>query len=122
MSGSQRAAHIRCLLKFVGFILFQRIQGYHEGLAAHAFWWAQRGLAPKEGVFVRLMSGALNSDFARTKGNPVAGWELRLGDFRVLYDVDESQRVVTVQVVGDKRGNQLIVQGEEFSEHESDRP
>lgn len=51
--------------------------------------------------------------------NPVAGWELRLGDYRVLYDVDEVKRVVTVQVVGEKRGNKFIVQGEEFGEHES---
>ncbi len=54
--------------------------------------------------------------------NPVAGWELRLGDYRVLYDVDETERVVTVQVVGEKEGNRLIVQGQEFIEHESDRP
>lgn len=52
--------------------------------------------------------------------NPVAGWELRLGDFRVLYDVDEVQRVVTVHVVGEKRGNRLLVQGQEFTTHESD--
>jgi mRNA-degrading endonuclease RelE of RelBE toxin-antitoxin system len=37
--------------------------------------------------------------------NPVAAWELRLGDFRVLYDVDEESRVVTIQVIGEKRGN-----------------
>ena len=53
--------------------------------------------------------------------NPVAGWELRLGDFRVLYDVDEVQRLVTVQVVGEKRGNRLLVQGQEFWTHESDQ-
>lgn len=52
--------------------------------------------------------------------NPVAGWELKLGDFRVLYDIAEEQRVVTVQVVGEKRGNRLIVQGQELTEHESD--
>jgi mRNA-degrading endonuclease RelE of RelBE toxin-antitoxin system len=54
--------------------------------------------------------------------NPVAGWELRLGDYRVLYDVDEVERVVTVQVVGEKQGNRLLVQGEEFTEHDRDRP
>jgi mRNA-degrading endonuclease RelE of RelBE toxin-antitoxin system len=53
--------------------------------------------------------------------NPVAGWELRLGDYRVMYDVDELNRDVTVQVVGEKRGNRLIVKGKEFYEHESDR-
>jgi mRNA-degrading endonuclease RelE of RelBE toxin-antitoxin system len=55
----------------------------------------------------------------KMRPNPVAGWELKLGDFRVLYDIAEEQRVVTVQVVGEKRGNRLIVQGQEFTEHES---
>jgi mRNA-degrading endonuclease RelE of RelBE toxin-antitoxin system len=54
--------------------------------------------------------------------NPVATWELRLGDYRVLYDVDEASRMVTVLVVGEKRGNRLVVQGREFTSHESDRP
>ncbi len=27
--------------------------------------------------------------------NPVAGWELRLGDYRVLYDVDSISRSVS---------------------------
>ena len=49
----------------------------------------------------------------------MAGWELRLGDYRVLYDVQEADRVVTVQVVGEKVGNRLIVQGEEYTDHES---
>jgi mRNA-degrading endonuclease RelE of RelBE toxin-antitoxin system len=54
--------------------------------------------------------------------NPVAGWELRLADYRVLYDVDDQSRVVQVQVIGEKLGNRLIVQGEEYSAHEGDRP
>ena len=58
----------------------------------------------------------------KMRPNPVAGWELRLGDFRVLYDVDDQRRVVQVQVIGEKVGNRLIVQGEEYSGHESDRP
>jgi mRNA-degrading endonuclease RelE of RelBE toxin-antitoxin system len=53
--------------------------------------------------------------------NPVAGWELRLGDYRVMYDVDESNRAVSVQVVGEKQGNRLLVQGKEYHEHESNR-
>nr|AUN37388.1 hypothetical protein [uncultured bacterium] len=54
--------------------------------------------------------------------NPVAAWELRLGDYRVLYDVDEKERTVSVQVVGEKSGNCLLVQGREYKCHESDRP
>ncbi len=52
--------------------------------------------------------------------NPVAGWELRLGDFRVLYDVDETEQVVIVQVIGEKERNRFLVQGQEYTEHESD--
>ena len=51
--------------------------------------------------------------------NPVASWELRLGDYRVLYEVDEIERVVTVEIVGEKKGNRFIVQGMEFTDHES---
>jgi mRNA-degrading endonuclease RelE of RelBE toxin-antitoxin system len=54
--------------------------------------------------------------------NPVAGWELRLGDYRALYDVDHEQRIVTIQVVGEKVGNRLIVRGQEYKTHEVDRP
>jgi mRNA-degrading endonuclease RelE of RelBE toxin-antitoxin system len=54
--------------------------------------------------------------------NPVATWELRLGDYRVLYNVSESDRTVNVLVVGEKRGNQLYVLGKEYTTHDSDRP
>jgi mRNA-degrading endonuclease RelE of RelBE toxin-antitoxin system len=50
--------------------------------------------------------------------NSVAGWELRLGDYRVLYDVDAVEQAVTVQAIGEKRGNRLFIQGQEFDEHE----
>jgi mRNA-degrading endonuclease RelE of RelBE toxin-antitoxin system len=50
--------------------------------------------------------------------NPVAGWELRLGDYRILYDVDDNARIVLIHAVGEKSGNRLLVRGEEFTEHE----
>ena len=53
--------------------------------------------------------------------NPVAQRELRLfGKYRVLFNVDEANETVTIILVGDKRGNSLFVQGEEFTAHESD--
>jgi mRNA-degrading endonuclease RelE of RelBE toxin-antitoxin system len=52
--------------------------------------------------------------------NPAASWELRLGDYRVLYDVAEEERFVNVLVVGEKRGNRLYVLGKENTAHESD--
>ncbi len=56
------------------------------------------------------------------RDNPIAGWELRLGDYRVLYDVDETSRIVMIHVVGEKQGNRLVVQGQEYTRHESNRP
>jgi mRNA-degrading endonuclease RelE of RelBE toxin-antitoxin system len=53
--------------------------------------------------------------------NSVAEWELRLGDCRILYNVDEQQRTVSIQVIGEKVGNRLIVRGQEYTTHESNR-
>ena len=53
--------------------------------------------------------------------NPLAQRELRLfGKYRVLFNIDEEDAVVTILLVGEKQGNKLIVQGEEFHGHESD--
>jgi mRNA-degrading endonuclease RelE of RelBE toxin-antitoxin system len=53
--------------------------------------------------------------------NPVAQRELRLfGKYRVLFNVNEEAQEVTIILVGEKRGNSLIVQGEEFAAHEGD--
>ena len=46
-----------------------------------------------------------------------ATWELRFGpsnSFRVFYDVDNTQNVVTVLAIGVKEGNRLFIGGEEF--------
>ena len=55
--------------------------------------------------------------------NPVAQRELRLfGKYRVLFRVDEEAEEVTIVLVGEKRGNALVVQGEEFTQHHEDYP
>jgi mRNA-degrading endonuclease RelE of RelBE toxin-antitoxin system len=55
--------------------------------------------------------------------NPIAGRELRLfGKYRVLFRVDEPARVVTIVLVGEKRGESLLVQGKEFIEHHEADP
>jgi mRNA-degrading endonuclease RelE of RelBE toxin-antitoxin system len=43
--------------------------------------------------------------------NPAAGWELRVGDFRSLYNVDEPSRVVEIVAIGVKVGDLLFVRG-----------
>ena len=53
--------------------------------------------------------------------NRVAQRELRLfAKYRVLFNVDEENEKVTIILAGEKRGNSLFVQGEEFTGHESD--
>jgi mRNA-degrading endonuclease RelE of RelBE toxin-antitoxin system len=46
-----------------------------------------------------------------------ATWELRFGpgnQFRVFYDIDQEQHVVAVLAIGIKRGNRLLIGGEEM--------
>lgn len=43
------------------------------------------------------------------------GWELRVGKYRVFYDVDEEASVVSVVSVGYKERNQLYIRGQEVN-------
>ena len=52
--------------------------------------------------------------------NRVAERELRLlGKYRILFSVDKEAKIVTLILVGEKRGNKLMVCGVEFRAHES---
>jgi mRNA-degrading endonuclease RelE of RelBE toxin-antitoxin system len=47
--------------------------------------------------------------------NPLAPWELRSGDLRVYYDVEEEpEAVVYVNAVGVKERNQVYIAGEVY--------
>ncbi len=50
----------------------------------------------------------------RLRPNQLAEWELRLGAFRVFYDVDQVNGVVKIEAIGHKQGNKLFVHGEEY--------
>jgi mRNA-degrading endonuclease RelE of RelBE toxin-antitoxin system len=50
----------------------------------------------------------------RLRPNQLAEWELRIGDFRVFYDVDEAQALVKIEAIGYKEGSRLFVHGEEY--------
>jgi mRNA-degrading endonuclease RelE of RelBE toxin-antitoxin system len=46
-----------------------------------------------------------------------ATWELRFGpknSFRVFYEVDDTERAVTILAIGVKQGNRLFIGGQEF--------
>ncbi len=46
--------------------------------------------------------------------NPLAPWELRIGDLRVYYDIEEEpQQQVTIVAVGVKDHNRLLIADEE---------
>lgn len=47
--------------------------------------------------------------------NPLAPWELRVGELRVYYDVEEQpERLVVVLAIGVKDRNRVMIGGEEF--------
>lgn len=55
--------------------------------------------------------------------NRVAQRELRLlGKYRVLFDVNPNTEEITIVVVGEKLGEALFVQGEEFTSHYESNP
>ena len=41
--------------------------------------------------------------------NPLAPWELRIGDLRVYYDVEETEHIVLIRAVGIKEGNRVRI-------------
>ena len=70
-----------------------------------------------EGVKVQLRFEPLRETRKRKqlRPNPLAPWELRLGALRVFYEVDaEEADLVNVLAIGIKRGNRLIVAGQEI--------
>ncbi len=46
--------------------------------------------------------------------NDLASWEIRIGEIRVFYDVDEEGREVTIKAVGRKEKNTLYIRGKEY--------
>ena len=45
----------------------------------------------------------------------IADWELRVGDYRVFYNVEELVLVVSVERIGEKPNNQLFFRGRKAS-------
>jgi mRNA interferase RelE/StbE len=56
----------------------------------------------------------------RLRPNVLAEFELRVGDLRVLYNVEDEE--VILLIVGRKIGNTLLVENEEFHGHQVDPP
>lgn len=52
----------------------------------------------------------------KLRPNPFAQFELRVGDLRVLYNVEQTE--VVILAIGRKVGNKLVVKDEEFHAHQ----
>jgi mRNA-degrading endonuclease RelE of RelBE toxin-antitoxin system len=50
----------------------------------------------------------------KLQDNPLAPWELRVGDYRVFYDLSPEGDTVIIVAVGRKDHNRLWIGGEEF--------
>lgn len=46
--------------------------------------------------------------------NPLAQWELRVGSYRVFYDLNLSGQMVIVKAIGWKEHNKLYIRGKEY--------
>ena len=47
----------------------------------------------------------------RRRSPEIAEWELRVGLFRVYYNVEENVRIVFIERIGQKPGNELYLRG-----------
>jgi mRNA-degrading endonuclease RelE of RelBE toxin-antitoxin system len=47
------------------------------------------------------------------KPGSLAEWELRIGRFRVFYDIDPATRQILLIAVGRKLGSRLLIRGQE---------
>ena len=81
----------------------------------------ERGII-EDAVLMRLRDQPTTETHAikRLRPNPLAEYELRVRDLRVLYNVDEASAEVILLIVGRKVGTALIVGGEVFYGHQSD--
>lgn len=50
----------------------------------------------------------------KLRPNSVAEYELRIGKFRVFYDVDEPVKIVKIEAIGYKEGSRLFIHGKEY--------
>ena len=46
--------------------------------------------------------------------NDLSQWEVRIEKFRVFYDVNAEENIVTIKALGHKEHNTLIIRGQEF--------
>src|ERR1700688_1961947 len=97
-----------------------------EPVTKHLLWFGrQQGRLVLESARELLSADPLAAtrNMKSLRPNPIAQRELRLfGKYRVLFNVDTEEEVVTVVLAGEKRGNSLLVLGKEFTAHHESDP
>src|SRR5262249_9305027 len=46
--------------------------------------------------------------------NDLSEWEVRVGSYRVFYNIDEANRQVMIKAVGWKEHNKIFIRGKEY--------
>jgi addiction module RelE/StbE family toxin len=69
-----------------------------------------------EGVEEQLVHEPLKETKNRKplRPNDLSSWELRIGDLRVFYDVEETANEVDIKAVGWKVHEKLFIRGKEY--------
>lgn len=82
-----------------------------------------RSFGKKDGRLLLSDPLAETRNMKTLRSNPVAERALRMfGKYRAMFNVDEETEQVIIILVGEKRGNSLIVQEEEFMAHDESDP
>jgi mRNA-degrading endonuclease RelE of RelBE toxin-antitoxin system len=71
----------------------------------------QRGIVDGIKVFLASDAPVESKRRKRLAENPLAPWELRIGDFRVFYEI-EGDAVIKVVSIGHKDHDKLFIRGE----------
>lgn len=82
----------------------------------------QRMLEAAVGSRLRNHPTSPSKAIKQLRPNPFAEYELRVGDLRVLYNVEVDRSEVVLLLVGRKVGNTLIVGSEVFRGHQANPP
>jgi mRNA-degrading endonuclease RelE of RelBE toxin-antitoxin system len=92
-----------------------------EAAVKHLQWFGKKtGRKLLQAALQRLEQDPLveTKNLKTLRPNPIAQRELRLfGKYRILFSLDDKKHLVTILLVGEKRGNRLWVLGEEFILH-----
>ena len=78
------------------------------------------GVLPQNLILNKIEASLLHELLVETRHrkplrpNDLSAWELRVGNFRVFYDVNEEKKIVLIKVVGYKKHNALYIRGRRF--------